>query len=203
MVVQVTLLFYEWREVIQWYKLLKISLAFCDASPVLQEIFCQIYSSLVLLRSFMGQQNVEYLWPPIPCKMYWNREEMLAKAYFVVCDPVKKAIDQGYDDSFRVILKTKAHFISLNAILPQWFPTPLWKGQKKYRKKLFSPGIHSSCSYWHAEFQHVLIASVFIFFYPSHCFLISRTSSQSIRTVLTKFMISQIISIMAVWQFPF
>ena len=55
---------------------------------------------------------------------------MLAKTYFVVCDPVKKAIDQGYDDSFWVILKTKAHFMNLNAKLPQWFPTPLWKGQK-------------------------------------------------------------------------
>ena len=61
MIVQVTLLFYERREVIQWYQFLKISPTFCDAGPVLQEIFCQIYSSLVLLHSFTGQQSVEYL----------------------------------------------------------------------------------------------------------------------------------------------
>lgn len=35
----------------------------------------------------------------------------------VVCDPIKKTTDQGYD-SFRVIVKTKVHFVNLNAVLP-------------------------------------------------------------------------------------
>lgn len=43
---------------------------------------------------------------------------MLAKTHFAVCDPVKGAIDQGCDDSFWVAVKTKAHFVSLNALLP-------------------------------------------------------------------------------------
>lgn len=129
MMVQVALIFYEWRAMM--LSLVQASQTRSFLSFVMPgQSFRKCLARFVVpcfLHYFMGQESVECLLYIPATQIYWKEEEMLAKIYFVDCDPIKGATDQGYD-SFWVISETKAHFISLNAILPGWFPGPLWKG---------------------------------------------------------------------------
>lgn len=111
------------------------------------------------------------LLPPL----YWEREEMLAKTHFAVCDPIKRATDQRYD-SFWVFVQTKARFLNWNAVLPGLFWAPLWEGQRSAGRN-FSP--HESIHHAHADMENSSFSIGFDFL---SCFLLFLT----LKTILTQ-----------------